>query len=202
MAALITDPILPQRFEIVRDRIAEILAVELQNQIAMQYLTEFDDLKVYLERHVNIDHSELPIVNVTLATSDFDNMKPLDLNGNYFYNVDCYCKAEADEDSDIGDDTAAFRLHRLLGLCRAIIMSPHYKMLGFEPGTTISRIEITSMPVIQMQSDDANNILRGTLQVKVVAPEVVSPQPTRLSTGHTTKLNLGEGEGYKYEYNE
>ena len=198
MAAVITEPIPYQSFEIIRDRLAEIINDELQNQIALGYLTEFDSINVFLERWVNLDVTEMPCVVINMAPADFENMKPLDLTGNYFFNIDCYANAAATE-STYGDDEATFKVHRILGMVRAIVMSPHYITLGFERGF-ISRVQIDSMPVVGVQSNDAENVIRGRLVAKIQAAEVVAGQEVRLSTGHTTKLILGSG-GYNYELN-
>lgn len=71
MSALITTPIGQQGFEKVRDRIAEILLIELNNQKALQNFDE--NIEVFNERITQMDTSEDLYFNILLDSASYGN---------------------------------------------------------------------------------------------------------------------------------
>src|SRR6478609_6993711 len=120
MSAIIPGLIDPQAYEVVRDRVGRILAEELENQYALSGNDREFKVSSWIERMVPFDKTELSAVNVCLAEGSFDGDTVIQSDGTYRYYVDVYVNAKSKNDED-GDVRAMYKLHRILGLCRAII---------------------------------------------------------------------------------
>jgi hypothetical protein len=75
--ALLTQKIPEQNFELVRDRIAEILADEIAAQSAIVPLTPEMDATVHLERFVPFSQVDMPCVNVVFSSGAYENQNTL-----------------------------------------------------------------------------------------------------------------------------
>lgn len=134
-------------FEIIRDQIAAILAMEVTNQKQLATDAGKDetlwDFKVYTERsnpweaYLN-DMAEItPIVNVWYDNSVFSenqsNIVEKQATDGVF-NIDCYAVANSSDNQagghNPGDKEAAFAVQRILRLVRNILMSAEYTYLG------------------------------------------------------------------------
>jgi hypothetical protein len=133
-------------FEIVRDRIAEILALETASQQAIAAAAGYDpnDWKflVYAER---IDPWELyrdgadktPIVNVWYDSDVFDKSTSNNTTRQTTtsqFNIDCYAWAPSRQTVDghaPGDESAAKIAHKIGRFVRRFLMHPKYERLGF-----------------------------------------------------------------------
>jgi len=138
-------------FEIIRDQIAAILAVESANQVALATSAgkpdpTLWDLDVYIERFrpwekwPNQSTNKVPIVNVWFDNSNFDKSQ-----GNVverqkslsIFNIDIYGfgVAQADGSGQLtGDEDAARTAQRALRYCRNILMSSMWTYLGLARG--------------------------------------------------------------------
>lgn len=163
---LISGEIPSQGFEIVRDRIGEILAEELCGQYN---LTQDDDFKVsvFIERSVAFNYSEYPAINVTIEQGDLDGHYQGFTDGNYVFNIDVHTSGDSNKDK-LGGAVSVVRNHKLMGRCRAIIENPVYKTLGFEPPFLMRRA-ITRMIFLAPEKNDSGHVAtsRLSLQVKV-----------------------------------
>lgn len=123
-------------FEIIRDQIAAILAVEVSNQMTLAPVAADYKLRVYIERalpweaFLNDPVDLSPIVNVWFDTINFDKNKSNIVErqaGTATYNIDCYGYAEAADDGGAGfiagDQGAALEAHRAIRLVRNILMA-------------------------------------------------------------------------------
>lgn len=134
--AIITEAIQPQGFDLVGNRIAEILTVEVANQVAIQGFEE--TVETFLERIEPFDKNEDVMISVALRQGDFDGQNLRESQGTYRYFVDLFVSGYAEEDPD-GEITAPSiisknKLYRYLGLIRYILMSGKLNNLGFAPG--------------------------------------------------------------------
>ena len=94
MAAIIPDAIPPRAFEIIRDRIARILADEIPSQATLKSDPDLALInEIFVERFVPFDHTEVPAVNVSLSNGDYDNFTQIDQTGTYIFNVDVYANS-------------------------------------------------------------------------------------------------------------
>lgn len=158
-------------FEIIRDQIAAILAVEVTSQKALALAATKNpalwDFKVYTERsnpwesYIE-DISELtPIVNVW-----YDNSSFLEASSNIverqtaeaIFNIDCYAVANSSDNiaggHNPGDQEAAFAVQRIVRLVRNILMAAEYTYLGLR-GLVWQRWP-QSITVFQPQQDRGN----------------------------------------------
>lgn len=194
--SLITQAIPPQAFEIVRDRIGAILADEINRQFIITGDAELD-LDVWVERFVPFDKEEIPTVNVSLVSGAFSGHTQKNTDGLYSYAIDVHAKAKSSED-DRGDSLAVIRLHRLMGICRAILENPYYKTLGFTPPFIMNR-HCESVSIADPGRQDATSAAMGRLifSVRVIEnTELVSPAALYMNN---TRVKLHETDkGYFY----
>lgn len=159
-------------FEMVRDQIAAILAVESAAQEARATAASRDAsrwrLRVYLERSNpwhewqfvpdNESVDATPIVNVSYESGAFPpgsgNVVEQQKHSAVF-NIDCYGYGKS---ADVplgghspGDELASLEAHRALRLVRNILMSAHYIHLGLRG--VVSRRWPQSINVFQPASD-------------------------------------------------
>ena len=185
-----------QFFEVIRNRIAEILVDELDQQVLLTYDTDLE-AKVYLERFVPFDNSELPAINVSFSAGDYNNQTARDVDGTYSYFIDVFTQAKTTDD-DRGDKLAIFKLHKLLGVCRAIIQNPIYKTLGFEPPFIMSR-QISRIFIAEPKEGDTLSVVMGRLILTIVAPEDTQLLTAKLIKGFDTQVKLFlTDKGYIY----
>jgi len=201
--AIIINPIPTQNFEKIRDRIALILFTEFENQYFLSYDNDLN-LPVWVERTLAFDHTEAPAINVSLASGNFDNKDQRAEDGTYLYNIDVYTKAKSIEGADIngGDQRATIKLHRLLGMCRAILEHPDYFRLLFPP-PSISNVKVVSLAFADPGKQDAENVMMGRLVFSVRVPETVELKVANLIDGYDTavKMDLTDS-GYVFSGNQ
>ncbi len=155
-------------FEIVRDKIASILAAESVSQQALAVAATKDPdlwkLRVYIERSNPVEQfrddptDTSPIVNVWYENGDFPKSR-----GNVVsrqettatYNIDCLgYGASADVPAGghtPGDELAATEAHRAVRLVRNILMAGHYTYLDLK--TVVSGRWIRTVSAFQPQID-------------------------------------------------
>lgn len=186
-----------QYFEVIRDRIAEILADELDGQVLLTYDTDLEVKGVYVERSVPFDNTEMPAINVSFSGGDYNNQTVRDADGSYSFFIDVFTQAKTTDD-DRGDKLAMFKLHKLLGVCRAIIQNPIYKTLGFEPPFIMSR-QISSIVIAAPKEGEALKVVMGRLILAIVAPEDTQLLTAELIAGFDTQVKLAlTDKGYIY----
>lgn len=194
----ILNPIPPQGFEIVRDRIALILTTELSAQFSLTGEQD-NNATVYLERTVPVNQSEMPIVNVGVQRSDLSSQSVVQTQETILFNIDVYHKSKTVGDLD-GDSLANLKMQRLLGICRAILENPVYKRLDFDPA--ISFIEnrvITSIEIGESKRGDALSTSVGRIVFSVRIPEVTQLLLGEILGGTDTEIRLElTDKGYKY----
>jgi hypothetical protein len=179
-------------FEIIRDQIAAILTIEVNNQkalaVAAAKAPSLWDFKVYTERsnpwesYLNDTDELTPIVNVW-----YDNSNFLEAASNIVerqtteavFNIDCYAVANSSDNLDgghnPGDQEAAFAVQRVIRLVRNILMSADYTYLGLR-GLVWQRWP-QNVTVFQPQQDRGNvrPIIAARIGFKVKFSEF-SPQ--------------------------
>lgn len=129
--ALINYIIPMQAFEVVLNKIASILLIEVSNQVTLNSLN--DQVEVYTERMTSFDKSEDVLINVSLASSNFQNITKRDSTGLTDFYIDVYARG-FESDLSTGEKDSRNKLHRYMGMCRHILSSSRYMYLGFEPG--------------------------------------------------------------------
>ena len=198
MAALLTNKIPAQQFEVIRDRIATILADEIASQALIAPVTPELNAKVFMERFVPFDKTDMPCVNVVFANGTYDNQDPKTANGNYNFFIDVYTKAKTTA-TDGGDKLATIKLHSLLGICRAILSNPQYDTLAFAR-PSIQRVTVVDIAVEQPQNtQDGSSVIMGRLTLDVRACESVQLLTANNISGWETSVKMDETEtGYQF----
>ena len=129
--AIISESIGTQGFELVANRIGEILLEEISNQ---QVIQSFDEnVEIYLERQEPFDKSEDIMISVDYKMADYEGYTQRDSQSDCMYNIDIFvCGMGV---GDIPASTIAKnKLYRYLGLIRYILSSGKYNTLGFPRG--------------------------------------------------------------------
>ena len=197
MGALIENIVPPSSFELVRDRIGEILAIEFKRQFMLSGLY-YINLAVWVERFVAFDKSEMPAINVVLADGKYDNQDVRQADGTYNFYIECYANAASMPGDKRGDVEAMRRLHRILAIARAIIQSPKYLNLGFKV-PKIMRRQIEALVVSQPESTDGLATCMGRLTLNVRVPECAELMTACNIDGWETSVKLEETDkGYRY----
>lgn len=133
-------------FEVIRDKIASILAEEVASQMALASAEGKDPndwkLRIYTERSnpweqfLNEQVDRSPLVNVWFDNSNYNpgqgsTVERQKTEG--VFNIDCYgfgiSSDEAAGGHKPGDREAAFEVHRALRLVRNILMAAQYTYL-------------------------------------------------------------------------
>jgi len=143
-------------FEIIRDQIAAILALEVTNQKALAVIAAKDpalwDLKIYTERsnpweQYDSDNPDpTPIVNIWFDTVQFDKSASNLVErqkGTGVFNIDCYAIGVSQTDGaghKPGDKEAALNVQRAVRLVRNILMAAENMYLQLTRGVAWDRI--------------------------------------------------------------
>lgn len=185
-----------QNFELIRDRIALILATEVNNQFV---LSGNDDINcdVWLERSTPFDKIENPTINVSLSSDTFDSKNQTDVRSTAVFNIDCFTNSKTTDVQD-GDQKSMFKLHRILGICRAILENQIFKTLNFTP-PFICRTSIDSINIANPNGNDATNQTMGRLAFTVVFHEETPALTANLVAQWYTTVKLDTtNQGYVY----
>ena len=179
-------------FEIVRDKIAEILVTESANQVVLatnagKQNPEDWAFDVYVERSnawerfIDDPENPTPIVHVWYETSTFDRSASdvvKNQKSDSSFNIDVYGYGETRFDANSqtpGDKEAILETQRVIKLIRNILMSAEYTYLGLR-GTVWGRWP-ESIHMFQPEINDqvSQNISGGRIRFDVSFSET-SPQ--------------------------
>lgn len=175
MASVITGIIDPQAFEVVRDRIGRILAEELAQQYSLSASPDLN-AQNWIERFLPYQENELPCVNVMLAEGTYDGQTAVQNDGTYRYYIDVHVNATSTHNNP-GNQKAIRKLHKLLGVCRAILMDARYKTLGFStrPGYVMNRhVESIQIKEPGQKEHDMMSTAMGRIVILVKVPEITA----------------------------
>lgn len=162
----------PQRYELIRDRIADILIDEIQGQIDLGADIDSNLIgALYTEKHIPVDLIQLPCIVVTIAEGRFTNKSQRSVDGNYNYYIDVITSSKSNKDSD-GDELASRKVQRIAGIVRTILESPVYNTLGFTR-PFLSNLGISEIAFGTPQDRDEPNIQVARLTLAVRVPEGV-----------------------------
>ncbi|HXP52186.1 MAG TPA: hypothetical protein VN922_19675 [Bacteroidia bacterium] len=186
-----------QGFEFVRDRIANILDDELNNQSYM-YLDEDLEAGVVIENNNPYkDIKDLSIINVSLSGGTYDQKHMNSVVGAYPYFIDVTCYAKSNKDA-AGDYFSSLKLERLVGAIRYILEDPDYKTLGFTPGF-ITRTFINNFDISDQVKNDSLSVTTCRIVFMVQLVESNKFKTPSLIDGYDTKVTLGgTNKGYQF----
>ena len=197
--------IVPQNYELIRDQIGAILKSELENQYNT-YGEEELNAGVFVERTDPVPHAEAPMVIVSIIRFESPNQEKSAENSDNTvrYAIDCYHKSKS-EGTDRGDSLSRIKLHRLMGVCRAIIEDPRYKFLqnpddnGNPFKGVIGNRSIESLEIAEVGKQDTTNTSMGRLVLSVRMRENTDLIIPNLLEGSDTQLKFElTDEGYLF----
>lgn len=131
MASIITELIPDQPFQIIQNRIAEILIEEITAQHQIQSLES--SFAFFVERISPYDVSE--DVVITIACREQDNMEYTQRTsqGDNMYFIDIFCGGIESDDRSMSEDVR-LKLFKYVGIVKYILNSGKYPTLGFPKG--------------------------------------------------------------------
>lgn len=197
MASIIDDIISAGSFELIRDRIGQILADELPNQASLSGNPNLN-ATVWIERFIQFNTNDCPCVNISLNRGNYDGFTTLRQDGSYEFYIDVYENSKAIGNEN-GDKDATFKLHKLANVVRAILSHHKYDTLAFASpfieGVRVKQISIGE----SRKQHDADNLIIARMVFEVKAPEsTLAITPVDIA-GYTTKAVLGETDkGYLF----
>lgn len=184
-------------FELIRDRIAQILVVELANQKLLTTNTLFD-ATVWSERFIPFDKTDLPAINVYYVNSNYDNKTPISRRGQNTYNIDVHIGSKHTSGID-GDKNSLLNVQKLCHVIAEILSNPVYNNLDFTPGI-IRHTEVTDIQISQPKEKDSTQIATGRVVFQAVANENSSEIQPIAADMYSTSVTLGEtNKGYFYK---
>lgn len=197
--AQINEPILEQTFEIIRDRIFDILVEEFPNQQALQPGIDLSP-EIVKERSVSFDSSQGSLINILFINDSYFQKTPVNKVGDFVYYIDVYTNKK-DTDDDSGDELSRIACQRIAGVVRGILESSTYKYLGFNTIRPVQRLGFQN--IIQAEPDarkDASNQSQIRLQFDVRSTDINYLEGVRdlellkiqFKLGETDKGNLLE----------
>lgn len=138
--------VIPMAFELVLDRIVEILETELANQIvlatAASQPTEPYEIAVYKEKAIPWEGTQMPLVNVWYDSSQISRKSPSigRQQGEHVYNIDCLSTVKSTATGTnidtYGDTETAMKVHAVARVIYQIIMANLNHRLQFDPPVT------------------------------------------------------------------
>jgi uncharacterized protein (TIGR02145 family) len=205
-------------FELVRSRIAQVLATELANQKVLLntaindpetdpsllpiYQLSYDSIpnEVWEERFIRPTEVILPFLNVVYVESEFDRTSNSNQNGDAKFMIEVWQSSPSTDEYN-GDQRASLKLSRLLAICRQIIKDRHYLGLGLQR-SIVGYINPKSIRIAQPDSgaDNAANMIYGNIHLTAKMDEVVNGIPGELLDAVYTDMLLNStSKGVRWE---
>jgi hypothetical protein len=183
--ALITELIeTPDNVEKVRDQIAAILSLELQNQFTLaseagkSNAADYD-IKIYVENARPYDTTGdeiVSLVNVVLqeVTALHSNPRIGDQKEQAIFHI--YCIANGNTIGDFRDDrSATFRAWKIMRFVRRILMSEPYTYLGIRKTVTSRTFTKMEAGTPNVQAAQAFTVVRASFEVQFTEGYIGGP---------------------------
>jgi hypothetical protein len=191
-----------QAFELIRDRLGELLADELAQQFTLVNNTIFQS-RIFMERFIPFNESEIyqGAINITVARQMLNNQSLLQSDGINTFFIDVYqCAKNTTEDGNAidGASLATKKMHRLCGVIRAIIEDARYKTLGFAPPFIANR-HVVEIKFNNPKVEEKVGLSTGRVIVQVRASELNGRSTPTVLADLKTTVKIGESDaGYTY----
>lgn len=184
-----------QSFELIRDRITEILIDEINNQLVLTARPL--EITYTVEGSGAIHHNDCPLINVSLERGDFNSKHAASMEGAYVFNIDCYTEAK-ETNSAQAETLATLNTQKLLGVCRTVLENPVYKTLGFN-SPFISKVLCNSIVIADPIKQDASTVIMGRLTITINALEITEKMNASIISGYETEIRVSGGVvGFHY----
>lgn len=191
-----------QNFELIRDRVAQILVEEFQAQLVYSGDYDMDLNGVFIERLIPFSHKELPAINIGLERGDEESSHQGQSEWTYRFFIETNTRGESDG-STRGDTAAKMMSQKIMGVARAILENPAYVTLGFPRGQLIRHRHTESFVFAESTRQDAENtnMARMILVVKTVENTELRNTALLLESNTTVKL-FETSKGYYWAFEE
>lgn len=136
MDAIITELIQDQPFQIIQNRIAEILAVEITNQKALQGLDS--DFEVYVERIEPYASTEDVLITISSKQQENVEYTQSQSKTENLYFIDIFAGGIENGNQSLSENVR-LKLFKYVGLVKYILNSGKYDTLGFPKGLIMNR---------------------------------------------------------------
>ena len=195
----ILDAIPRQNFEIVGERIGEIIFDELNTQKDVQQFS--DPINVFSERTIGFGNEEQIFINVTLSSASYSEKTQKDQQGETIFNIDIFSNGK-ESDNTTGSKDASLRMQKFLGMIRFILSHTEYKTLGFPlgfiGGTSFDSFEILD-PDYTRQDGSFFKMCRILFSVRIWENQSMAKFSVLDGNSTNVKLQLTE-QGYQYNF--
>jgi hypothetical protein len=128
---------------------------------------------------------------VSFASSKLSGQTQISTDGSFIYNIDVYTNGDT-------DGSALIKLHKILGMARAILENSIYKTLSFAAPFIVSRF-CTDIQIKDNSKSDLLHSAMGRLVFNVLAQEVSELKEVSTLASYQTIMKIEETElGYIY----
>lgn len=192
-------------YEDIRDRIAEILVLEIPAQGALLSDPDITGIdKVYIERSVEFSADQLPAVNVITEKVDFGDETTIGKQFTAEYAVDVYGKANTTA-TNRADETSNKFVQKLAALVDGILSYDGYARLDFPAPNATNPRGVSNRKVYDIQlfnpesSKNAEMIVRARVRIRVKGNQpklVVEPRPLDGTDAQFVLYNSNEAYFY------
>jgi hypothetical protein len=179
MAAKITNIIPVQNYAALVSAVGAILATEFAAQLVLAPANTLYSTKIWLERFIAFDRTELPAINIFLNLANYNDNDPHNSRGDVKLSIEVVTSAKHTATAQ-GDALAVSKLNKLTGAIRYILEHPAYLNLGLQKfvfGTTVESIRNTQ----PTQQGDGSHTVSAVIIFNVNLRE---------SNGNLTGINL------------
>lgn len=182
-----------RNFEHARDAIGAILFVELDSQADI-HQDETIRANVWINRIKPFDKSELPAINVRIATLSFENKYQGCATGEDRFIIDLSVR-------DKDESKSLMICQKIAGIIHAILEDSQYKTLGFNPPFNNNSI-VSSMQFSDiLPGQDATNISSAVITYDITLIEETEALTAPIVQEHLTGVLLAEtDQGYQYQW--
>lgn len=182
-----------RNFEHARDAIGAILFVELDSQ-ADKHNDETIRASVWVNRIKTFDQTELPAINVRIATLNFQDKYQGGATGEDRFIIELSVR-------DKDESKSLMICQKIAGIIHAILEDSQYKTLGFNPpfnnNSIVSSIQFSDI----FPGQDASNICSAVITYDVTLLEETEALTAPQVDEHLTGVLLAEtDQGYQYQF--
>ena len=201
MPAKIQGSIPPQNIEVIRDKIAAILVLEMANQWVLDpTVPKIKSVQKDAFVPDNMD-TQANFINVSIGTVAYDNETVQKTTANPIYYIDVFAIADTTVSTGPADEYSARITNRIAGMVRSILAYPDYADLDL-PGLVGYTSVIKYTLIDRGVASDALSGVVGRLQFEVNTIETNELTNTERAINELTcTINIEETPiGFFYDY--
>lgn len=186
-------------FEIIRDKIAEILLDELPNQATLLNNPDLNFTQIWKERTTNFNLNELPALNLSTSEVGYNDKFPGERYTTPVYFIDIYVSKihEQNNNADQLSMDAGWRIARVI---QGVLDHDEYKDLTIAPFVRHAEVRVTRAGEADSDGGGKVSIIRVEYMVDTYSSQGALDPEQILGSDTTVRLNDTE-KGYFYQIN-